>query len=219
VSATRGGVGPEVFFPTPDWAIDAILTELPLGGTLVDAGCGDGAILSRVALVAPATSWLIGVELDDKLVDAARSRLAGDHRVRIVQGDYLAVGPGCLDQADSVIANTPFSLAESFLERSLALVAPSHGTVALLLRHDWGVANIRADLIERTRPDVHPLSRRPRFRAGKDGRLGGDSCEYAWYAWGPGRCGRWKPLRCAPARPARAPLIQFAKENTEAGEP
>ena len=39
---------PRELFVTPDWAIDAILPRLPLDGTIVEPGAGNGAIVRRL---------------------------------------------------------------------------------------------------------------------------------------------------------------------------
>lgn len=168
MSSTRGGADAGVHFRTPDWAVDAVLPHLPTGGVVVDAGCGEGAILARVAQLTTG-NLLVGVERDEARAVVARERLAricapsrGDAWGRIVCADWLAWDG---EHADLVVFNPPFGDAEEFLRRALALVARTRGTVAALLRANWHIPAARAGFVKEFPFDHAYLERRPPFAA------------------------------------------------------
>lgn len=176
--------------------------ELPICGHIVDAGCGAGAILARVAKIARLSTVLTGIEIQEHLAIAAKETLDA-HRVEvpecdtaIVVADFLTWTPN--RPIDLIIGNPPFSRGEEFARRARELTRPHGGTVSLLLRLDWLGSQERRAILEADPPDALILERRPQFRQGIDGKRGTDSCEYAWMVWGPGRGGRWKRIRCAP---------------------
>ncbi|RLU81797.1 hypothetical protein CTZ27_31840 [Streptomyces griseocarneus] len=91
----------------PDYAglNHPLLDMLPAAApTVLDVGCGDGAVSEQLLLRDPAVS-LVGVDPDAAMLDAARARL-GD-RARFVAGDASAVArlfpPGAFDVV--VLAN------------------------------------------------------------------------------------------------------------------
>lgn len=228
MSATRRGAAtdPLKHFPTPAWTVDAVLPELSLAGTIVDAGCGAGAIMDRVRRACSADATLIGVELQENLALEAASRFVEPRvlgptgavevpHVQIVRADFLTWEPGY--RVDLVVANPPFSRGEQFYRHARALTRPWGGTVALLLRLDWLAPRERGDFLEADPPDALILERRPQFRMGLDGKKGTDSCEYAWLCWSPGRGGRWKRLRCPPGqrRGKKSPGQEVAEQASE----
>lgn len=160
---------PEDHYVTPSWAVDAILPHLPLAGVVVDAGCGSGGILMRVAPRAPPRTVIVGVELNASRSAAAEARVAafpaadGCHNVTICRQNFITADvPGC---ANLVISNPPFKLAMDFAVRSLELTKHTAGTVALLLRLDWLGTKQRA-AFHRAHPcDIYVLPRRPAFCA------------------------------------------------------
>ncbi|HSY22338.1 MAG TPA: methyltransferase [Polyangiaceae bacterium] len=211
MSSTKGGTSTSasLHFPTPDWAIDVILPELPIAQSekIVDAGCGEGAILDRLKRATSSHQTLVGIELQPELANTAWKRFEGEERIVVLvdnfvhrAGEYDWLDGG----ADIVIGNPPFVHALDFIKCGRELVANRGGTVAMLLRLDWLAPNSdgRGAFLDAFPPDVHILDRRPQFRVGKDGNKGTDSCEYAWLTWRAGSGGRWKRLRCE--RPARS---------------
>lgn len=74
MTTTRGGKDPQDLFVTPDWTIDAVLSELPISGVVLDPGCGDGAILARIAAQTD-RCYLVGVEIDPARAATARERV------------------------------------------------------------------------------------------------------------------------------------------------
>lgn len=164
MSSTKGGADPSALYTTPDWAVDAILPHLPLGGVIVDAGCGEGAILSRViAKTKGSGSIYIGVELDAERANVARDRLRLASPDRVVTGDFLTWND--TPHVDLAIFNPSFAIAEAFVGRALELTARAHGTVCALLPYDWPCAGCRTDFFKAHPFDMGWLSRRPAFAA------------------------------------------------------
>lgn len=78
--------------------------ELPAGGTLLDVGCGTGALL--LALVGRSErATLVGIDPSGEMLSIARSRLTGD--IRLEQG-YAEELPFDDHQFDSVVSNSVF---------------------------------------------------------------------------------------------------------------
>lgn len=174
------------WYATPAWAIDAMLSHLPLGGAILEPSAGDGAIVRALLRSGVDASSITALELN-----AERSaQVPGGART----ADFFDQSLGAFDL---VITNPPYRAAQRFVERSLEL-AGERGTVAMLLRLGFLESRARAGL-HRDRPsDLYVLSQRPSFTA--DGRV--DATAYGWFVWGPGRGGRWQILDAA--KPARA---------------
>lgn len=180
------GRHPDDFYATPPWVTDAILPRLPMAGSIVEPSCGDGAILDRLCAAMPRkTRGIYGVELNEERASQARARCP---RVEVIEADFLewAKRP-TVEDIGLVIGNPPFVYALEFVEASIALAAPTRGTVAMLLRLAFLEAQERAPFHAAHPSDVHPFASRPSFTP--DGKT--DSAAYAWFVWGPGRGGRW----------------------------
>jgi ubiquinone/menaquinone biosynthesis C-methylase UbiE len=87
----------------------AIAAEAPDGGTVVDLGCGPGAVLVRVAALAPSLD-LTGVDIDADMIERARHRaerrFAGTARrgPRFVVADASAL-PFPAESVDLVVSS------------------------------------------------------------------------------------------------------------------
>lgn len=80
------------------------------------------------------------------------------------------------DHVDLILTNPPFSLAQEFIEHSLAHA----DTVIMLLRLNYLGSIKHHEWWKEHSPDaLHVLSKRPSF-TGK----GTDATEYAWFLWG-----------------------------------
>lgn len=177
-------------YPTPAWAIPPILARLPRGGSALDVGCGEGAILKAMIAAGWDVGSLSGVELDERRAYACEQETGAtvDHCNFIVDGPWRPF--------DLVIGNPPFTHAEAFAMRSLEAVAERRGTVALLLRLSFLETAKRVAFNTAHPADVFVLSARPSFTG--DGHS--DSCAYAWFVWGPGRGNRWSILDVGDAK-------------------
>jgi len=173
-STNRGSTRhPDDHYATPSWCVDALRLVLPrFDGLVIDAGCGEGAILEALGH-AP----VIGVELAH-----ARAQLAIAKGHRIVEADFLAYSDR---NVRAVIMNPPYKLAKEFVDHAMRLVQLNDGFVAALLRLPFLAGQKRRGWWQDNPADVYVLSRRPSF-TGK----GTDSCDYAWFVWGPGPRGR-----------------------------
>mgnify|MGYP006268112147 CR=1 FL=1 len=185
------------FYATPQWVTRAILPHLPRSGALLDPCAGDGAIL-RVACET-VRGGIRAIELDATRADViARSLPWAD----LIEGDALDAGATEATEAwrvphGLVLMNPPFSRAMDFVRRAVSEQAPHGGTTAALLRLSMLAGLARVEFWRDNPCDVYVLPRRPSFT----GR-GTDSCEYAWFVWGPGRSGRWSVLDVPSAREA-----------------
>lgn len=189
------------FYATPAWVTDCILPHLPTAGAIVEPSCGDGAILDRLCAALPRKTGglVVGVELNPERASQARARCA--RRAVVIEADYLewAKRP-TVEDIGLVIGNPPFAYALEFVEASIALAAPTRGTVAMLLRLAFLESQERASFHRAHPADLYPLASRPSFTP--DGKT--DSAAYAWLVWGPGRGGRWfAPMGGAAGRASR----------------
>jgi hypothetical protein len=173
------------FYRTPEWVIRAILPHLPASDRVLDPCCGDGAIL-EVLRERLGITHISGIELDAPRAELARQRLYLSQWLSTL--DALAIEWSC---PYLVVMNPPYRHAEQFVRKALAEVAPG-GSVFALLRVGFMGSLKRADLWRDHPADVYVLPRRPSFTGGRT-----DSCDYAWFAWGPGRGGRWSRLEDA----------------------
>ncbi len=96
--------------------------ELPETGTILDLGCGWGAIGTAVARRAP-RCWVYLVDINQRAVDLARANLArnGVRNAEVLAGDGLApVGGLCFDL---ILTNPPVRAGKAVLYRLMAEAA------------------------------------------------------------------------------------------------
>ncbi len=198
-STNRGAERREAdHYPTPEGVTrDVIrrcdaLREQPSGSRWCEPACGEGSIVRAVEAERPgAQRWSL-VELRPGVASATCSALlASGPRVELAaEGDALTLAPAGLDV---YITNPPYVHAEAFVRRLRAL-AGERGVVALLLRLNFFGSLERMPLWSAVGvPDTYVVAPRPPFSVNKDGKLGTDSCEYAWLVWHPGSSGRLHP--------------------------
>jgi hypothetical protein len=176
--------GPNDYFFTPAWTTRAILHQLPKRCRYLDAGCGSGAIGSVVAAEGVPAGMVYGYELNSELADKAS--LAG---LVVETGDFLQAPLQEWEDIQVIISNPPYSLAMEFLKKSLEIVKPNMGTVAMILRLPFLATQGRAQFHKDNPSDIYILPRRPSF-TGK----GTDATDYGWFVWGPGRGNHWSIL-------------------------
>ncbi len=199
MSSTNRGAErhPDDFYETPSWATQAILPhlrELPDGSVskplymVLEPACGRGAIARelRAAGVDAGHLMLMDLDLDRCLAAAAEFGHVNQH-------DFLQYAAHIWEHRAErfglIIGNPPYSLAREFVDAALSICEPD-GEVAMLLRLNFLGSQKRAAW-HRAKPcDVYILPRRPSFTP--DGKT--DSCEYAWFVWGPERGGHWSIL-------------------------
>lgn len=167
-------------YATPIWCIDVAVDIVSAEHKrrkpfIVDAGCGEGAILSNFESQGFEGA---GIEIDPALAKIASSRCEG----RIVNADFFAHEEVAFSLGHTmVVMNPPFSHAQQFVEHAIEHC----GSVLALLRLSFLESKRRRSFWEHNEADVYVLSRRPSFTGGST-----DSCAYAWFLWGPGARGR-----------------------------
>jgi len=196
VSATNRGAERVAndFYGTPAWATRAILKRLisrglRINGTVLEPGCGDGAIMRELVEQGWHSRQITGVEVDEQR--AARAMVAG---FNVLVGDLLKPGELALSKYDLVIGNPPYKLAEAFV---MSALARTEYCAVQLLRLNWAEAKCRAAFHQNFPGHLHVLTKRPSFGLNKHGKKGTDATAYAWWQWGgPGYVpGRWEILQ------------------------
>lgn len=165
-------------YETPEWVTRAIVHELPPACTpALDPCAGRGAILR---VLRNEGYHVHGIELDPGC-----AREVHGLKIGCAVGDALVndwVSPPL------VVMNPPFNRAAEFVHR--ALMQRAHGgSVFALLRLGFLESKARREFHEAHPSDVFVLAKRPSFVNGRT-----DASAYAWFAWGPGRGGRWSIL-------------------------
>lgn len=166
-------------YETPPGVVAALVPLLPLVGTLVDLGAGNGRIVDTLQLHGVAR---VAVAREPDATRAGSTTPALGvviNRERYTPGEHLPF--------DLVVSNPPFCEATAWARALLypEIPMPSQ-TVALLVRVGW----YRAAAHALPPCDLHLLDPRPSFTP--DGKT--DGSEYAWCIWGPGRGGRFSVL-------------------------
>jgi len=100
---------------------DAIAEEAPVGGAVLDVGCGSGEVLTRLASIAPSLQ-LTGVDVDAGMLDVAERKVARRLN-RPVRPTFVQADAAALPLADSSIDLVVSSYAAHHLpDRHAALV-------------------------------------------------------------------------------------------------
>ena len=204
---------PDDFYVTPAWVVEAIMPHLKTPRTVLDIGCGTGAI-GRVMRRAWPLARIGGVEKDQ---GRARNAFKNEAYSMVAEDDWLAPAKpgqayhaGAFDDrailvsggADLIISNPPFKLALRFLETALERVKPG-GEVAFLLPAQWdqetnecpeGRKRERGRFLDRLQGDgregfgKYAVEGRVDFKGtGKTDRV-----TYAWFVFGPGHEGVYR---------------------------
>lgn len=200
------------FYVTPPWVTHAIVPRLKTPHTVLDVGCGTGAIGRTLRQV-----WqnvkIVGIEADvaraEACNDAGYAFVAYDNWLDRIDGDEYWYGSQfrndavrAIGGADLIISNPPFRHALRFLELALDRVKPG-GEVAFLLPAQWdqetnedaeGRKRERGRLLDRLKHDgregygKYAVEGRIDFKG--DGRT--DRIAYAWFVFGPGHEGVYR---------------------------
>jgi SAM-dependent methyltransferase len=131
------------FNRTPAWCVELLIPELGQPRTILDAGCGDGAIGKALRQAIPLAD-IRGVEVDfGRAQEAFKDHYIDGPKVynMVYDGDWLGTPRGSIrsfaNDCGLIISNPPFGLAAlDFLRCALARVRPD-GTVAFLLPTHW----------------------------------------------------------------------------------
>lgn len=99
--------------------------EVPPEACVLEIGAGLGSLTRHLARAA---ARVVAVELDQNLIPILERVLAGEKKVRILQGDILALDPSTLELPPGylVVANIPYYITSAILRHLLeAPVRPS----------------------------------------------------------------------------------------------
>lgn len=176
-SATGQSTGGALdIFHTPAWCVDALLQHVTFrGGRILDAGCGDGAILSRLHEKGIPLRRLAAVDI--------RPQPHLEHPELVTHWCDFLDHEGAYD---NICGNPPYggrnNTAMKFVQHALHLTR-SGGVVAMLLRQGWKaggeVRHGRGTWLRAHMPYlIVGMDRRPSF----DGK-GTDSSDYEWLCW------------------------------------
>lgn len=146
------------FNRTPAWVVELLIPELGQPATILDAGCGDGAI-GKVLAEHLHPNRLKGVEIDKARANKAFESAAYNSIWHI---DWLAEDVSrdkAFSEVDLIISNPPFGLAAlDFIRCAIARIRPG-GTVAFLLPTHWA-----QDVDELCGPDAPKTKDRELYR-------------------------------------------------------
>jgi hypothetical protein len=184
--------GPD-FFPTPAWAVHALVENERFEGEIWECACGDGAM--------------------------ARVLKGAGHKVRATDLYPRGYGKSGVDflsatrPSDNIVTNPPYNCAEAFVAQGLKLARKKF---ALLLRLAFLEGANRAETIFLKTPParVWVFSERITFYMKGATQTGSGTTAYAWFVWDKTARGgtelRWfKPgLKARFARPSAA--VRFA---------
>lgn len=153
-------------YMTPPWCVRRLLEAWrPKGksGILVEPAVGTGNIV--LAIGTEHFSWMT--------YDIREVVPVGEMHVT---GDFLQVAAHGTD-AEAVIGNPPYSLAEEFIRHSRSCFPDAE--IVFLLRIAFLASQSRIPLWHDVgTPDIFVLPNRPSFTGG-----GTDSADYAWFRW------------------------------------
>lgn len=182
------------FFPTPAWAVDAVMQLMvPIGfsGTVLDLGAGDGGLISRILAAGVERHRITAVERRPQCEGRLR-QIAGT----VVIGDALEWADGREDRRfDLVVSNPPFGkgnpvmaggLMLAFGEAMMRSIKPG-GHCWELLRLEFMETVDRAPFLMSTTPDALVFSERVDFMGTNN-----QTRAHAWFHF-PGS-GRWRPI-------------------------
>ena len=81
------------------------LVDVPENGAVLDAGCGDGADLRRIAQRLGPDARLVGVETSETALEKARAATEGDARFSFLQANLSRPWPFTEGSFDCVFSN------------------------------------------------------------------------------------------------------------------
>lgn len=163
-------------YPTPEWAVDAILREIrlpvvPRDLAVLDPGAGNGVWGTTAANLLDC--YVQGVELRDVEPSPGFAVWKG-------HTDFLTWMPIPPVRFHLVVGNPPYSLAEEFIRHSFELLAPG-GQIVFLLRLAFleGQARAKGLWTEFPPERVLVMPKRPSFSG--NGKT--DAIAYAAFYW------------------------------------
>lgn len=150
------------FYPTPDWATEALISNENFKGDIYECACGVG---SMSEILKKSGCNVISSDIED--------RGYGD------KIDFL----NSHQKFDNIVTNPPYNLAEDFIHKALSL---SHHKVAMLLRLAFleGVGRHKRLYKENSPNRILVFSERVTFYPhGENNKKSGGTTAYAWFIW------------------------------------
>jgi len=186
-STNRGSKrSPADNYGTPGWCVHRLLDEPPevlktVGKNWIEPCAGDGNIIKAVEdwhnIRGEKPPTFDAVEL--RKVCRKKIMKRPSYRTLYCPQDFLEWQPP-KTRYDVCITNPPFWCAQPILEKCLSISK----VVILLLRLNYVGSEKRHEFMRSAMPnDTLVLPNRPAFSKNKQGKLGTDSIEYAWFVW------------------------------------
>lgn len=178
---------------TEPWVTQALLDAVKFRGLIWEPAAGRGDMAD--VLVANGYKVMVSdiVGADQGCMNAARA-------------DFLT-HPSLGDATFSVVTNPPYTLAEKFVRKALALTARSGGMVAMLFRNEWDCAATRRDLFEcEAFAAKLVLTKRPRWVDALAQHSASPRHNFAWYLWDYNHTGSAKIIWLPKKPPAKGRL-------------
>lgn len=145
------------FYPTPEWATEALMAVEQFDGVILEPACGDGAMF----------------EVLQKYNDVVPKDI-------IYGQDFLKE----TDEYDNIVTNPPFRLAEEFVRVGKRV---AQRKIALFLKLAFLEGQARKSLLEETTfplARVHVFSKRVTFHPGGiEDRKRSGTMAFAWFIW------------------------------------
>lgn len=155
---------------TEAWVTQALLDRVKFRGLVWEPACGRG----DMADVLTAAGYMV------KVSDIAGAALGCKSAEQFDFLEHNELG----DRLLSIVTNPPYTLAEAFIWKALALTEPWDGMVAMLLRNEYDCAAGRRPLFERESFAAKlVLTRRPRWKDAKDQHSASPRHNFSWFLW------------------------------------
>jgi hypothetical protein len=170
------------FYPTPEWATDALLENEIFYGNIWEPACGDGAMSERLQKYYP-----------DREI----------YSTDLYEHGYGATGADFLQTADdfrmdNIITNPPYEIANDFVITSLK---HARNKVAMLMRLAFLEGQERYHTIFKTNPPARVwvfCERITMYKKYAEEKKGSGTTAYAWFVWQKGYSGPTKIMWLPP---------------------
>lgn len=133
--------------------------------TIVDAGCGNGYLLNKLAKI---STYVVGLDYSDKLLKASKERIKGSKNISLLKADLTQRLPIKDNSTDVVIANMVLQYLpqlESFAKECYRILKPG-GLLLILVDHPGHYLYARAQELN-GKKDPHFLESGSYFKEGR----------------------------------------------------
>jgi hypothetical protein len=178
VSSTNRGLAraENDFYPTPPWLTKAVAPILELRLRAIGAWP-----VPKVYEPAAGQLHIVNTLLDE-WPEAHIEYSDIDERLGDYGGiDFLTAEPEPI--FDLIITNPPYFAAKEFKDRAKLWLKNDQSMIAFMLRLNFLGSQKRAKWHRADLPSLATTPKRPAMGKNKQGKLGTDSTEYAWFIW------------------------------------